>query len=131
MSQLICLGGKRFGTSLWKSFKNEFQDIEQLVSEARYEVNEEIQLASEQAAHGFRRLMIMEMEEIKKFRIDQISEMQESETFRSHYALASQKNEVRQMQKSLKEQGISSNPYALAENRIDEFNAQRGPRSDC
>ena len=45
-------GVKRFSKSAWKSFKVEFKEIEEALSEAKDEVTEELQLASEQEQIG-------------------------------------------------------------------------------
>ena len=68
---------------------------------------EELQLASEQAAHGFRRLLTTEIEENRTLRLSQMAEMQENKYFRSQQTLALQENQARQIQKILKEEGNS------------------------
>ena len=96
------IGIKRFSKSIWKSFKVEFKEIEESLSAAKDEVIEELRLASEQAAHGFRRLLTAEIEEI---RLSQVAEMQENKYFRSQQMLALQHTQARQIQKILKEEG--------------------------
>ena len=95
-------GITRFSKSIWKPFKVEFKEIEESLSAAKDEVIEELRLASEQAAHGFRRLLTAEIEEI---RLGQVAEMQENKYFRSQQTLALQHTQARQIQKILKEEG--------------------------
>ncbi|KAF2031340.1 hypothetical protein EK21DRAFT_88059, partial [Setomelanomma holmii] len=96
-------GVKRYSKSAWESFKVDFKDIEEGMSEAKNEVAEELQLASEQEAHGFRRLLVAEIEENRKLRMQQIAEFQEYRDFRSQQTLELQRTEARQIQKILKE----------------------------
>ncbi|KAF2681224.1 hypothetical protein K458DRAFT_82442 [Lentithecium fluviatile CBS 122367] len=96
-------GVKRYSKSAWKSFKVEFKDIEEGISEAKDEVTEELRLASEQEAHGFRRLLTAEIEENRKLRMEQIAEIQENKDFRSQQTLKLQRSGARQIQKILKE----------------------------
>lgn len=83
----------------------EFKEIEENISEAKDEVTEELQLASEQEAQGFRRLLTAEMEENRTLRIKQVAEMHENKDFRSQQTFALQRTEARQIQKILKEEG--------------------------
>jgi hypothetical protein len=99
------IGVKRYSKSAWKSFKVDFKDIEEGISEAKDEVTEELRLASEQEAHNFRRLLTREIEENKKLRMEQIAEMQENKDFRSQQTLELQRSGARQIQKILKETG--------------------------
>jgi hypothetical protein len=66
---------------------------------------EELQLASEQAAHGFRRLLTTEIEENRIIRPKQVAEMQENRYFRSQQMLALQQTQARQIQKILNKEG--------------------------
>jgi hypothetical protein len=99
------IGIKRFSKSIWKSFKVEFKEIEESLSAAKDEVIEELRLASEQAAHGFRHLLTTEIEENRTLRLRQVAEMQENKHFRSQQTLALQQTQARQIQKILKEEG--------------------------
>ena len=99
------IGIKRFLKSIWKSFKVEFKEIEESLSAAKDEVMEELRLASEQAAHGFRRLLATEIEENRILRLSQVAETQENKYFRSQQTLALQQTQARQIQKILKEEG--------------------------
>jgi hypothetical protein len=99
------IGAKRYSKSAWKSFKLEFKDIEESISEAKHEITEELQLASEQEAHSFRRLLTAEVEENRKLRIKQTAEIQDNRDFRSQQTLELQRNGARQIQKILKEEG--------------------------
>ena len=65
--------------------------MEESISEAKDEVAEELQLASEQEAHSFRRLLS--------------AEVQENRDFRSQQMLARQLSEAREIEKSRKEAG--------------------------
>ncbi|KAF2785963.1 hypothetical protein K505DRAFT_344213, partial [Melanomma pulvis-pyrius CBS 109.77] len=97
-------GAKRYSKSAWKSFKEEFKEIEESISEAKDEVTKELQLASEQEAQGFRRLLTAEVEENRTLRINQIAEIQESRDFRSQQTHALQRKGARQIQRILKEE---------------------------
>lgn len=101
-------GTNRFLKSIWKSFKIEFKDIEENLSLAKDEITEELQLASEQAAHGFRRLLSAEIEDNRAARLKQVAEMHKMEDFREQQTLALHQNRARQVQKILKEDGKSS-----------------------
>ncbi|KAH7132595.1 ankyrin repeat-containing domain protein [Dendryphion nanum] len=96
-------GVKRYSKSVWKSFKVEFKDIEESISEAKHDFAEELQLASEQEAHRFRRLMTADIEENRVFRMNQVAEIQENKGFRSEQTLALLQSKARQIQKILKE----------------------------
>ncbi|KAH8712110.1 hypothetical protein GQ44DRAFT_661085 [Phaeosphaeriaceae sp. PMI808] len=96
-------GIKRYSKSVWKTFKVEFKDIEESISEAKDEITEELRLASEQEAQGFRRLLTAEIEENRTLRVSQIAEIQENKDFRSQQTLALQRSGARQIQKILKE----------------------------
>ena len=98
-------GTKRFLKSTWKSFKGDFKEVEEGLSAAKDEIMEELRLASEQAAHGFRRLLTAEIEENRTLRQKQIAEIQENEDFRSQQTLALRQTQARQVQKILKEEG--------------------------
>jgi hypothetical protein len=81
--------------------------MEESLSVAKDEVMEELQLASEQAAHGFRRLLTTEIEENRILRLQQVAEMEKNEDFRSEQTLALLQTQARQIQKILKEEGNS------------------------
>ena len=98
-------GITRFSKSIWKPFKVEFKEIEESLSAAKDEVMEELRLASEQAAHGFRHLLTTEIEENRILRLRQVAETQENKHFRSQQTLALQQTQARQIQKILKEEG--------------------------
>lgn len=88
---LLFIGIQRFAKSLWKSFKVEFAELEERLSAAREEVNEEIKLASEQATYEFRRL--------------QMIEIRENQVFRSHQRSALAEAQDRRIQKGAREGG--------------------------
>ena len=102
---LLIVGVKRFAKSLWKSFKVDFAEIEERLSAAREEVSEEITLASEQAAHEFRRLQMIENREDQMFRIEQANELEENRCFRSQQSMALVETRDRRIQKLVKEEG--------------------------
>ncbi|CAN9448759.1 unnamed protein product [Alternaria alternata] len=97
-------GVKQFSKSVWKSFKVEFKEIEESISEAKNEVAEELALASEQEAHKFRGYLTVEVEKNNWFRVEQRAEIEASRDFRSQQRHALQRTEVRQIQKILKKQ---------------------------
>ena len=97
------IGIKRSSKSIWKSFKVEFKEIEESLSAAKDEVIEELRLASEQAAHDFRRLLTAEIEENRILRPSQVAEMQENKHFPSQQTLALQHTQARQIQRNPKE----------------------------
>src|SRR6266536_963551 len=99
------LGIKRFAKSLWKAFKVDFAELEESLSAAREEVKEEIQLASEQAAYGFRRLQMIEIKENQVYRLQQSAEVEESRNFRSQQIFAVAEAQARRIQKLVKEEG--------------------------
>lgn len=103
--RLTFIGIKRFSKLIWKSFKVEFKEIEESLIAAKDETMAEIQLASEQAAHSFRRLLTTEIEENRILRLDQVAEMQENKYFRSLQTQALLQTQARQIQKIVKEDG--------------------------
>lgn len=98
-------GIKRLSKSIWKSFKVEFKGIEESLIAAKDEITEEVQLASEQEAHGFRRLLTSEVEENKMFRLKHMADMQENKEFRVQQSLALSQTQTWQVQKIVKEAG--------------------------
>ena len=90
---------------MWKSFKGDFKEIEEGLSTAKDEIIKELQLASEQAAHSFRRLLTTEIEENRTLRLKQMAEIQENEYFRSEQTLVLRQTQARQIQKIVKEEG--------------------------
>jgi len=103
-------GITRYSKSIWKSFKVEFKEIEESISEAKNEVTDELQLASEQEAASFRRLLIAEADESGAFRATQVAEIQENRAFRSQQALSLQRSDARLIQKILAKEGNSLYP---------------------
>ncbi|CAI6270740.1 unnamed protein product [Periconia digitata] len=94
-------GIKRYSKSIWKSFKVDFKEVEENISEAKNEVTEELQLASEQEAASFRRLLTAEADESRAFRVTQTTDIQENRAFRSEQKLERQRINARQIQKIL------------------------------
>jgi hypothetical protein len=91
--------------SLWKTFKADFGELEERLSAAREEVCEEIKLASEQAAHEFHQLQMIENRENQVFRLLQSTEVEENRYFRSQQALALTEAQDRRIQKLVREEG--------------------------
>src|SRR6266487_463607 len=104
-ASFLFLGTKRFTTSLWKSFKADFGELEERISAAREEVSEEIKLASEQTAHEFRRLQMIETRENQAFRLQQSTELEENRHFRSQQRSALAETRDRRIQKVIGEEG--------------------------
>ena len=67
---------------------------------------EEIKLASEQATHELRHLLITDIEENKMHRQNEVIEMQENKEFRSQQKLASSQTEDWRIRKREQEEGI-------------------------
>jgi hypothetical protein len=102
---LIATGSIRALKSAWKSFKIEFNEIEENLSITKDEIMEELKLASEQTTHDFRQLLTAESEENKLFRQKEVAEMTNNEDFRSQQSLTLLQNQTRQVQKIKKEEG--------------------------
>lgn len=83
----------------------DFKEIEENISEAKNEVTEELQLASEQEAASFRRLLTAEADESRAFRVTQTADIQENRAFRSEQKLERRRSNARQIQKILAKEG--------------------------
>jgi len=79
----LITGTKRFVKSAWKTFKGDFGLLEENLSAAKDDVNEEIRLASEQEAHRSRELQRIEFKENQIYRFRHLAEIQESQLHRS------------------------------------------------
>jgi hypothetical protein len=101
------LGSKRFTISVWKPFKLDFAELEESLSAAREEIKEEIQLASEQAAHDFRQLQMIEIRENQAYRLQKSAQVEENRYFRSKQIMAVAEGQARRIQKLVKEEGNS------------------------
>ena len=64
-----------------------------------------MQLASEQAAHGFRRLLTAEIEENRIHRLQLAADVHENVYFRTQQTLALQHAQDREIQKILRNEG--------------------------
>ena len=84
--------------SLWKTFKTDFGELEERISAAKEEVNEEIKLASEQTEHEFRQLQMIETQENQLFR-------EENRRFCSQQISVLAETQDRQVQKIIMEEG--------------------------
>ncbi|MCJ1424468.1 hypothetical protein MMC29_002356 [Sticta canariensis] len=97
-------GVKRFVNSLWKDFKSDFGQLEENISAAKVEVDEEIRLASEQKIQQIHEQLLIESEEAQIQRSQQLTEIEESKDFRSQQTLALAKTEELHIQKLIKEE---------------------------
>jgi hypothetical protein len=87
----------------------EFKEIEESINEAKDEVTEELQLASEQEAASFRSLLTAEADESRAFRVTQVAEIKETQAYRSQQALALQRSDALLIQKIFAKEGNSIN----------------------
>ncbi|KAF8241688.1 hypothetical protein K440DRAFT_591719, partial [Wilcoxina mikolae CBS 423.85] len=87
-------GIKRFAKSAWKSFKDDFGLLEENLSAAKDEVNEEIRLACEQEAHHSRELQRIEFKENQIHRSQHLVEIQESRLHRSKQLVEANENQL-------------------------------------
>ena len=69
-----------------------------------------IQLASEQATHGFRDLLTAEIIENRIIRLEQRADIEENKKFRSQQTLGLQQNQSQQIEKKLKQDGTFPPP---------------------
>ena len=81
-------GVKRFAKSLWKAFKDDFEQLEENLSAAKQDVDEEIQLASEQKTNTINQQLQVISREVQFQRWQQTVEMQENRAFRSQQSFA-------------------------------------------
>ena len=90
--------------------------IEENLSTTKEEVEEEIKLASEQAAHDIRHSQMIEFKENKIHRQEQAYEVQANKDFRFQQTFALQQSNERQIQKLIKKEGKAPNfrerPYS-------------------
>jgi hypothetical protein len=99
--------------SVWKSFKTDFAEIEENLDAARGEIREEIQLASEETAHGFRQLQLIEFKENQLHRQKQVVAIEENRDFHLQQISALMEAQDRRIQKAIKEEGnVISNIFA-------------------
>lgn len=99
---------KRFVKSLWKDFKSDFGQLEENISAAKEEVDEEIRLASEQKIERIHEQLQIESGEAQIQRSQQLTEIKESRVFRSQQRIALANTEELRIQKIIKEEGISN-----------------------
>lgn len=105
---------KRFVKSLWKDFKGDFGQLEENISAAKEEVDEEIKLASEQKMQLIHEQLQIESEQAQIQRSQQLTEIKESKVFRSQQTLALAETKELRIQKIIKEEGMS-NPSIVAD----------------
>lgn len=96
---------KRFSKSAWKAFKIDFEEVELRLSEAKDDIIEELQLASERAAHEFRGLLTEEVKENRLLREKHVLDIDENKKLRLQQTLALQATRDERVQKILKEEG--------------------------
>lgn len=100
------IGIKRFAKSLWKNFKRDFQQLEENLSFAKDDVDEEIKLASEQKNQEILERLQIESAEAHLQRFQQLIEIKENKVFREQQTLALKNTEKLRIQKILKEEGM-------------------------
>lgn len=98
---------KRFVKSLWKDFKGDFGQLEENISAAKEEVDEEIKLASEQKMQLIHEQLQIESEQAQIQRSQQLTEITESRVFRSQQTLALAETKELRIKKVIKEEGMS------------------------
>lgn len=98
---------KRFVKSLWKDFKGDFGQLEENISVAKEEVDEEIKLASEQKMQRIYEQLQIESKEAHTQRSQHLTEIKENRVFRSHQMLALAETKELRIQKIIKEEGMS------------------------
>ena len=98
---------KRFVKSLWKDFKGDFGQLEENISAAKGEVDEEIQLASEQKIQRIHEHLQIESKQAQIQRSQQLTEIKESRVFRSQQTLALAETKELRIQKVIKEEGLT------------------------
>lgn len=98
---------KRFVKSPWKNFKGDFGQLEENLSAAKEEVDEEIRLASDQKIQQIHDQLQIESKEAQIQRSQQLTEIKENRIFRSEQRLALAKTEELEIQKIIKEEGMS------------------------
>lgn len=112
-------GIKRFAKSAWKTFKGDFGLLEENLSAAKDDVNEEIRLASEQEAYHGRELQriefkanrihrsrhLAEMQESQLHRSTQLAEANDNQSFREQQMIALAEAKELRVQKAVREEG--------------------------
>jgi hypothetical protein len=98
---------KRFVKSLWKDFKGDFGQLEENISVAKEEVDEEIKLASEQKMQRIYEQLQIESKEAHTQRSQHLTEIKENRVFRSQQMLALAETKELRIQKIIKEEGMS------------------------
>lgn len=105
---------KRFVKSIWKDFKYDFKQLEDNISAAKDDVDEEIKLASEQKIHRIHEQLQIESNSAGSHRLQQLTEIKESRAFRSQQTLALAETKELRIRKIIKEEGMS-NPNITAD----------------
>ena len=93
--------------SLWKDFKGDFGQLEENISAAKEEVDEEIKLASEQKMQRIHEQLQIESEQAQIQRSQQLIEIKENRVFRSQQTLALAETKELRIQKIIKDAGMS------------------------
>lgn len=95
---------KRFVQSLWKDFKGDFRQLEENISAAKEEVDEEIKLASEQKMQRIHEQLQIESREANIQRSQHLTEIKENRVLRSQQMLALAETKELRIQKIVKEE---------------------------
>ena len=98
---------KRFVKSLWKNFKRDFGQLEENISAAKEDVDEEIKLASETSIQRIHEQLQIESKEARIQRSEHLTEIKENKIFRSQQMLALAETKELRIQKIIKEEGVS------------------------
>ena len=98
---------KRFVKSLWKDFKGDFRQLEENISAAKEEVDEEIKLASEQKMQLIHEQLQVDSKQAQSQYSQQLTEIKESRLFRSQQKVALAKNEELRIQKIINQESGS------------------------
>lgn len=104
VNEFLIIGMKRFVKSLWNDFKSDFLQLEENMIAAKEEVDQEIQLASEEKIH---RIYEQQQIEYKEAQIQHAQQLTEIEAVQSRQTLALAKTEDLRIQKIIKEEGMS------------------------
>ena len=103
------LGAKRFAKSFWKGFKGDFGQLEENLSAAKVEVDQEIRLAAEQKLHEIYQQQQIDSRDAQFDRTQRLIEVRENRDFRSQQTLALVHTKELQVQKAVKEEGMCLN----------------------
>lgn len=103
---ILFVGIKRFVKSLWKDFKGDFGQLEENISAAKEEIDQEIKLASEQKIQRIDEQLQIESREAQIQRSQQSTEIEQGRLFRFQQTLALAETKELRIQKIIKEDGM-------------------------